>query len=122
MLRRSLLREIKSTLGRYLAIFAIIALGVGFFTGLRVCTDAMRETADRYLHDMSLYDFRLISTVGLTGKDVETFSALPGIKNAAGSVTSDFMYVIDDSADLVMRAHTMTEGVNGLDLISGRMP
>ena len=122
MLRRSLLREIKSTLGRYLAIFAIIALGVGFFTGLRVCTDAMRKTADRYLHEMSLYDFRLISTVGLTREDVDAFSDLPGIENAAGSVTADFMYVIDDSADLVMRAHTMTEGVNGLDLITGRLP
>ena len=78
MLRRSVLRQIRSTLGRYLAIFAIIALGVGFFTGLRVCTDAMLKTAGEYLEDKSLYDFRLISTLGLTDEDVDAFPGSTG--------------------------------------------
>ena len=54
MLVRSLFRTIKSTLGRYLSIFAIIALGVGFFIGLRVTHDAMLKTADDYLTDASV--------------------------------------------------------------------
>ena len=122
MLRRSVLRQIKSTLGRYLAIFAIIALGVGFFAGLRVCTDSMRKTADKYLSEKSLYDFRLISTIGLTTEDEEAFSCLPGIERAAGSVTKDFLYISEGSTDLVMRAHMIMEGINCLDLIAGRMP
>ena len=48
-LRKSSLREIRKSLGRYLAILAIVALGVGFFCGLRVCRDAMVETGDDYL-------------------------------------------------------------------------
>ena len=31
-----LCREISGSLGRYLALFAIVALGVGFFSGLRI--------------------------------------------------------------------------------------
>ena len=33
---KTTLREIRESLGRYMAILAIVALGVGFFTGLKV--------------------------------------------------------------------------------------
>ena len=122
MLRRSVIRQIRDTIGRYLAIFAIIALGVGFFTGLRVCTDAMLKTAGEYLEEGKLFDFRLVSTLGLTEEDLAAFSRLKGIERAEGSVSSDFLYVIAGSADQVMRAHMITDGINKLDLISGRMP
>lgn len=46
MLLKTAFREIKTSLGRYLAILAIIALGVGFFAGLRVTRTAMISTAD----------------------------------------------------------------------------
>ena len=87
----SVLRLIKGTLGRYLAIFAIIALGVGFFAGLRVSTDAMLKTAGDYLREKKLYDFRLISTLGLREADVAAFAALDGVETAVGSVTEDFL-------------------------------
>ena len=51
MMKRTTLREIKQSLGRYLAIMAIVALGVGFFAGLKVTTAAMIETGDNFLED-----------------------------------------------------------------------
>ena len=42
------LREIKQSLGRYLAILGIVALGVGFFAGIKVTRPAMIKTADEY--------------------------------------------------------------------------
>ena len=36
MMRRTTFREIKNTFGRFAAIMAIIALGVGFFSGLKI--------------------------------------------------------------------------------------
>ena len=36
MLAKTVLRTIRKSLGRYLAVLSIIALGVGFFAGLRV--------------------------------------------------------------------------------------
>ena len=58
MMIRSTLREIKQSLGRYLAILAIVALGVGFFAGIKETKPAMVETADRYLKEKNFYDYR----------------------------------------------------------------
>lgn len=54
MLFLNILREIKKSLGRYLAILAIVALGTGFYCGLKVSTDAMVATCDSYLKDANL--------------------------------------------------------------------
>ena len=78
MLRRSAFREIRSSLGRYIAIIAIIALGVGFFAGLRVTKSAMVKTADTYINDHGLFDYRLVSTVGYDADDAAAFAKLDG--------------------------------------------
>ncbi len=122
MLFKSVLRTIKKSFGRYLAILAIIALGVGFFSGLRVSESAMKRTADDYLNELNLYDVRLISTLGLTDEDVEAFSQLEGVDKAFGSVSADFIYVTSGGSDSVLHAHTLLDGANGVDLVSGRMP
>ena len=121
VLARSILRQIRGTLGRYLAIFAIIALGVGFFAGLRVSTDAMLKTAGDYLRENELYDFRLISTLGLTEEDVAAFAGLEGVETAAGSVCADFLCTGSDG-DVVFRAHRLTGELNRVDLVAGRLP
>ena len=51
-------------MGRYLAILAIIALGVGFFSGLKVTKPGMVETGNKYLREHNFYDFRLLSSIG----------------------------------------------------------
>ena len=50
LLRKSTFREIWSSLGRFMAIFAIIALGVGFYAGLTVAKKAMLATVKDYLN------------------------------------------------------------------------
>lgn len=72
MIWKSTFREIKESLGRFLAILAIVALGVGFFAGLKVTQPAMLKTAQRYFDKTALYDYRLISTVGFSEDEVET--------------------------------------------------
>ena len=105
MLLRSILRTIRSTLVRYLAILAIIALGVGFFVGLRVTEESIIKTADRYLSDLRLYDYRLVSTLGFTDDDVVAFSGLGGIGGAFGSVSHDVLYKKDDGTNGTIHAH-----------------
>ena len=70
-LLRSALREIRQSAGRYLAILAIVSLGVGFFAGLRACQPDMMATGIKYLEEQELYDFRLLSTLGFTREDVD---------------------------------------------------
>ena len=65
------LREIRGTLGRFLAILGIVALGVGFFAGLKVTQPSMLLTGSEYAEATALYDLRLISTLGLTEEEAE---------------------------------------------------
>ena len=44
---KNILRTIRSTLSRFLAIFAIVGLGVGVLAGLMASPDDMRLSADR---------------------------------------------------------------------------
>ena len=46
MMKKTTLREIRQSLGRYLAIFAIVAMGVGFFAGLKITNPFMVESAN----------------------------------------------------------------------------
>ena len=122
MLGRSLFRTIRSTFGRFLAIFAIIALGVGFFIGLRVTRDAMLVTADEYLSELSFGDFRLVSTLGLTEEDAAAFRTEPYVLSAEGSVSFDALFSRASGADSVIRVHSLLVDTNRPDLVSGRLP
>ena len=121
-LLRSALREIRQSLGRYLAILAIVGLGVGFFAGLRPCQPAMMATGLDYLSEHSLHDFRLLSTLGFTEEDVERFAGLEGVAAARGAVYADFLTETGDGRETVLKAHSLTEGVNLPSLKAGRMP
>ena len=114
-------REVRKTLGRYLAIGAIIMLGVGFFSGLSVTKQAMLDTADSYLRDNSMYDFKLLSTLGLRGEDIETLSSLDGVTAAEGVFTSDFIGEFEGE-EFVFSASTMSEKINTPSLVAGRLP
>ena len=72
-----LLRSIRGSLGRFLAILAIVALGVGFYAGIKSSQPDMLRSADDYLHGQKMYDFRLMSSLGLVNADVAAFRRLP---------------------------------------------
>ncbi|MDE7219047.1 MAG: FtsX-like permease family protein [Oscillospiraceae bacterium] len=121
-LLRSALREIRQSTGRYLAILAIVGLGVGFFAGLRACQPSMMATGVDYLDRQSFYDFRLLSTLGFTEEDLDGFASLEGIKAARGAVYTDFLTELSEGSEAVVRAHSLTEDINLPSLSAGRMP
>ena len=51
------IREVKGSFGRYVAILAIVALGVGFFSGLKVSKTAMLTTGEEYLEAHAFHHF-----------------------------------------------------------------
>ena len=117
---KSAFREIKGSLGRYLAIFSIVIIGVGFFSGLSICKDAMIETADRYLGANNLYDYRILSTLGFTAEDVEEFKS-SGI-TSEGAYFTDVLVANPGESEHVFRVHSITDDINKIDLKYGRMP
>lgn len=118
---KTTLREIKSSLGRYLAIFAIIALGVGFFSGLKVTKEAMLDAGDRFLTENNMFDYRLISTLGLTDEDVEKAKQIQGVEAVYGAYQADAL-VYDGQREYVARFHSTDDKVNKVSLKAGRLP
>lgn len=122
-MRRDFFRSIRKSLGRYLAILAIIALGAGFFAGLRSTKSAMLATAQQYVDGQSLFDFRVLNTYGYTQRAVEALSAAPGVARAEGSISLDALLRRQDrEEDQVYRLHSLTRQVDVVQLQVGRMP
>ena len=59
-LLKNTFREIANTKARFISIMAIIALGVGFFAGIKATSPSMYNLAENYFRDRSLMDFRLV--------------------------------------------------------------
>ncbi|MBQ8913610.1 MAG: ABC transporter permease, partial [Lachnospiraceae bacterium] len=122
MMKRTTLREIKQSFGRFFAIFAIIALGVGFFAGLKNTTPTMTKTVNSFLIENQLYDYRLISTIGWSSDEVSIFKQLPDVRYAEGSYSYDIIYTHESKQEMILKTHSITENINGITLSKGRMP
>lgn len=122
MMRKTTLREIWQSLGRYLAIFAIVAMGVGFFAGLKITKAVMVESANAYLDEKQLYDYRLLSTLGFEVEDVAALAAKDDVRAVEGAVNADILYVDGEGNEDVIRAHSLMNHINGLSIVAGRLP
>lgn len=122
MMGKTTLREIKQSLGRYLAIFAIVALGVGFFAGLKITKTVMVGSADAYLKEKQLYDYRLLSTLGFEEEDVAALAVKEDVRAVEGAVDADILYVNGQGNEDVIKAHSLLKNINGLEVVAGRLP
>lgn len=121
MLRRTALRDIRQTFGRFMAILAIMALGVGFFSGVRETTPSMVNTMNEFLEEQQFYDYRLISSIGWDESAVEALSGEPDVRFAEGSSTLDVLWTVG-ATDIVLKTHMMPKNINGIRLTEGRLP
>ena len=115
------LREIVHSLGRYLAIVGIVALGVGFFAGVKTTKPAMLQTGAHYVEQTRMFDYRLLSTLGMTQADADYFASLPDVECAEGSNSVDLTAQMGDK-ELTLKALSLTDEVNLVSLTTGRMP
>lgn len=120
--KKSKRREVTHTLGRFFAILSIVALGVGFFSGLKVTKNAMIDTADQYLREYAMFDEKIMTTLGIDEAQVASIAAMDGVESAEGSVSMDVLATLDNGASYVLAAHSITSEVNLLKLTAGRMP
>ena len=124
VMHKTTLREIRGSLGRWLAIMAIVALGVGFFCGLKMCKDDFMKTGDDYVLRYNLYNYKLITSLGLEEEDVSIIADTEGVKTARGSWSSDVLFTMEgtDGSETVGNFHTLLDDINQLDLLAGNMP
>lgn len=104
--RKNIRRTFKHTKSRFIAIFSIIALGVGFLAGLNATPVDMKESMEAYMDDANFYDIRVVSTLGLTEDDVSALSAIDGVKDVQPAYNADLLMQTGDDT-VVARAHSL---------------
>lgn len=123
--RKNTLRTFKSTASRFAAVFAIVALGVGFLAGLNATPIDMKESMERYMDDGNFYDLRVVSTLGLTDDDVAALGQVEGVRQVQPGYSADLLVDVDGDT-IVSRAHSLpapeNNTINKLDLVEGRLP
>ncbi|MCL2825798.1 MAG: ABC transporter permease [Eggerthellaceae bacterium] len=103
---KEILRSITSSLGRFLALAVIVALGAGFYAGLRMTAPDMKIGADSFYDGTALYDINVISTLGLTDDDVAALQAIDGVENVTPGYQTDMVTEINDTT-YTMRIHSL---------------
>lgn len=122
MMRKNLRQSIKKSMGRYIAIVAIIALGAGLFCGLRVTKKDMVATLQDYTDTQNMFDLQVMNTYGWTDEDVLAFSTVDGIADAEGSISLDALLHFEDSEDSAYKLLSIPDMVNCISLEAGRLP
>ena len=122
---KDIARTVRTSLGRFVAIAAIVALGTGFYAGLRATPDDMNTAADIYYDQSNLMDIRVVSTMGLTDADIDALAKVEGVARAEGAYEADVMTTIG-SEQYAMRVHSLPgngdDSLNRISLASGRWP
>ena len=122
MMRRNLSQTIRHSIGRYIAIVAIIALGAGLFTGLRVTKVDMVATVQDYTDRQNMFDVQVMNSYGWTADDVFALSQTSGIDGCEGTISLDVLVHMGDHEDQVFKLMSIPERLNRPSLVQGRMP
>ena len=120
-LRKDFYMEIRRSLGRFLSIFFIVAIGCAFFSGIRASEPDMRYSGDEYFDNKNMMDIQVISTMGLTEEDVSAIGAVVGIEYAEGGYSSDLLCT-DGANQIVVHVMAMLPTMNQVQLEDGRLP
>ena len=119
----NLRQSIKRSLGRYIAIAAIIALGAGLFIGLLMTKTDMVATGQEFVDRQNMFDIRLVSTYGWAQDQLDRLAELELVEEAEGVFYQDLIArYADQQEDSVYRFYRMPEQINRISLQGGRMP
>ena len=121
ILRKDFIIEIKKTMGRFVSIFFIVALGVAFYSGIRASEPSMRFTADQYFDDSKLMDLKVMGTMGLTKADIKAIGKVSGIEAVEGGYSKDVLCPVGDN-EKVVHMLSMQKNFDQVSVVEGRLP
>ncbi len=119
---KNTIREISKSRNRFLSIFLICAIGVGFFSGVRATCEIMKVTADDFYDAHNLFDLRVLSTFGLTEDDAEAIGEIDGVDGVFTSKYTD-LAMHDNEKEYLTRVYSKTpDEINTVDIFEGAAP
>ena len=119
--RKDFYMEIRKSLGRFLSILFIVALGVAFFSGIRASEPDMRLSGDSYFDDSALMDIKALGTYGVTDEDVRAMEEMDGVVMAEGAYSADVLYNTANEQQ-VLHIMSLQEQMNHVTVSEGRLP
>ena len=119
---RDILRTVRGSLKRFVALATITALGVTMLTGLRASCVDLRNSADAFFDEQGLFDVRVQSTLGLTDEDVEALAALEGVEAAEGGYVETAYTTVGSVSEKVDVKALSPSGMNEPLVLEGRLP
>lgn len=119
-MRRSNWREIWQSKTRFFSILSIIFLGVAFYVGLRATGPDMLETAASYYRKQKLADTRVVSTLGLTDKDIDIIKQTEGVK-VEGRYFQDINLSQENQVFRIL-SYDSKQTLNRVVVTNGRLP
>lgn len=120
-IRKDFYVEIHRSLGRFLSIFFIVAMGVAFFSGIRAGEPDMRYSGDAYFDRNNVMDLRIIGTLGLTEKDVEALKKTEGVESVEPGYSVDMLLNVEGNYK-VLHVASVLDNMNKYTVEEGRMP
>lgn len=117
-------RSVKNTKSRFIAIMAIIALGSGFFAGVKSASPSMKNSAAQYLGEQGLADFHLMSELGFDDEDVSAVSEAVSAEELYAGYSADLMMTGAADSEYVVKVYSYDpeSGINMPYVTEGRLP
>lgn len=134
---KDIVRTIFNSLGRFLSILGIIALGVGFYGALRMTSYDMKILATDYFRDTNFMDIRVVSSLGLSQENINSIMDIDGVDGLMPCKETDVLASVGHN-QIAIRIHSLNNSVfndkvdsqsvsdnnyiNKVDLVSGAWP
>lgn len=121
-INKNIFREISRSKGRFMSIFLICAIGVGFFSGIKATGNDMKLSADKLYDKQALFDLRVLSNFGLTDDDAVAILEIDGVSQVYTSKYTDLAVHYEDKEYLTRVYSWNNNEVNKILLYEGREP
>ncbi|MEK4062520.1 MULTISPECIES: ABC transporter permease [Paenibacillus] len=118
---KDIFREIGHTKARFISIFAIIMLGVSFFSGIKAAGPDMLDTAGTFYRETGLMDLKVQSTYGLTEDNLKLLKDVPGIGEIQPGYSAD-VFAGDNALILKVFSYNTDATLNQYRMIEGHLP
>lgn len=94
----------------------IVALGTGFFVGIKAAGPSMSATAEEYFSENNLMDIRVQSTIGLTDNDIDAIAKIDGVNSVMGEKFVDALVLVNGKPEIDIDGSQISTRAYGIDL------
>lgn len=117
---KDLTRTIMRSKGRFFAIAAICAIGVGFFGGLQMTCGDMKQAATTFFNNTNMMDIRVLCNLGLSQENIESIKKVEDVDAVMSAYESDILTNFGNE-QCAIRIHSLCSSAKSSQSIDGKI-